>query len=100
MLRWIPLLLLFSTPVLSQQLPLLTEPASPLPTGTVQLEVAGSSLGDEPNYLTGLPRTTWAGPLLRLAYAPAESVELDVEWVVRVGQVDDPVYGSSWTGAT
>jgi hypothetical protein len=90
-----PLLLIFSTPVLSQQLPLQTEPASPLPAGTVQLEVAGSSLRDEPNYLTGLPRTTWAGPLLRLAYAPVESVELDVEWAVRVGQVDDPVYGST-----
>jgi len=95
MRRLIPLILLCSTPALSQQLPLQTEPASPVPAGTAQLEVAASSLREEPNYLTGLPRTTWAGPLLRLAYAPAESVELDVEWVVRVGQVDDPVFGST-----
>lgn len=94
MRRLIPVILLCSTPALSQQLPLQTEPASPVAAGTAQLEVAASSLREEPNYLTGLPRTTWAGPLLRLAYAPVESVELDVEWVARVGQIDDPVYGS------
>jgi hypothetical protein len=78
----------------AQTLPLQTEEATTAPRGTLVLETAVEAIADEPNFLTGLPRDRWAGPLLRLVHSPAENVEIDLEWTVRVGQVDDPVYGS------
>ena len=79
----------------AQVLPLQTEPATITPLGQVRLEIGAGSLGHVENFQTGQPRTTWAGPLLRAAYAPADSVELGLEWIARVGQIDDPVYGST-----
>lgn len=97
-MRALPTLTLFCLlpwPALCQQAPLETEPASTLSAGTGELELAAGSLRHEPNYLTGDERTSWAGPLLRLRYAPVESVELGVEWVARVGQIDDQAFGST-----
>ncbi len=73
-------------PALAQTRPLLTEPAVTAPAGTLVFETGFDVIGDEPSYVTGIRRTSWAGPLLRLVYSPAASVELDLEWVARVGE--------------
>jgi hypothetical protein len=83
-----------STPALAQTRPLLTEEAATAPGGTIVLEAGGDYMADEPNFLTGKARDRWDAPILRLVYSPAHNVELDVEWTVRVGAVDDPDYGS------
>ncbi|PYQ42145.1 MAG: hypothetical protein DMF77_13865 [Acidobacteria bacterium] len=44
--------------------------------------------------MTGRPRESWAGPVLRLVHSPSDSVEIDLEWTARVGQRDDPDFGS------
>jgi hypothetical protein len=75
-----------AVPALAQTRPLLTEPAVTAPAGTLVLETGFDVIADEPSYVTGALRTGWAGPLLRLVYSPAASVELDLEWVVRVGE--------------
>jgi len=72
-------------PALAQTRPLLTEPAVTAPAGTLVFETGFDVIADEPSYVTGASRTGWAGPLLRLVYSPAASVELDLEWVARVG---------------
>ena len=74
--------------------PLTTEEAFTRPGGEVALEVGAETIGAEPNFLTGRPRDTWAGPRLRLVLAPASNVEIDVEWTVRVGARFDAVFGS------
>jgi hypothetical protein len=51
-------------------------------------------MGSEPNFLTGSERDTWAFPVLRLVFSPADAVEIDLEWVGRVGARDDPDFGS------
>ena len=71
---------------LAQTRPLLTEPAVTAPAGTLVFETGFDVIADEPSYVTGVERTGWAGPLLRLVYSPADSVELDLEWVTRVGE--------------
>jgi hypothetical protein len=81
-------------PAFAQTRPLLTEEASTAPAGTVVLEVGGDTIRDEPNFLTGEERDRWDAPVLRLVYSPARNVELDLEWTVRVGAVDDPTFGS------
>ncbi len=73
-------------PALAQTRPLLTEPAVTAPSGTLVFETGFDVIADEPSYVTGALRTGWAGPLLRLVYSPAASVELDLEWVARVGE--------------
>jgi hypothetical protein len=73
-------------PSLAQTRPLLTEPAVTAPVGTLVFETGLDVIADEPSYVTGTLRTGWAGPLLRLVYSPAASVELDLEWVARVGE--------------
>jgi hypothetical protein len=78
----------------AQTRPLQTEEASTAPAGTVVLEAGGDYIADEPNFLTGEERGRWDAPVLRLVYSPARNVELDVEWTVRVGAVDDPAFGS------
>jgi hypothetical protein len=70
---------------LAQTRPLLTEPATTAPSGTLVLETGFDVIADEPSYVTGVERTRWDGPLLRLVYSPARNLELDVEWVARVG---------------
>jgi len=69
----------------AQTRPLLTEPAVTAPAGTLVFETGVDVIADEPSYVTGVERARWDGPLLRLVYSPASSVELDLEWVARVG---------------
>jgi hypothetical protein len=69
----------------AQTRPLQTEEATTGPAGQVVFETGVSAIAAEPSYLTGIQRTRWDGPLLRLVYSPADSVELDLEWVAAVG---------------
>jgi hypothetical protein len=83
----------------AQNRPLLTEPATTAPAGTLVFETGLDAIAAEPSYLTGIERNRWDGPLLRLVYSPADNVELDLEWVVRVGVWNEPgreVQGSDW----
>jgi len=73
----------------AQTLPLRTEPAVTAPSGTLVLETAMEAIADEPSYVTGVERTRWDGPLFRLVYSPAANVELDAEWVTRVGELGE-----------
>ena len=84
----------FAPGLQAQDRPLATEPASTAPAGTLTFESGLELLRAAPNFLTGQPRSVWAGPSLRFTYSPADSVELDLEWVAFVGQIDDPVFGS------
>ncbi len=72
-------------PARAQTRPLITEPATTAPAGTLVFETGFDVMAGEPSYVTGVERTRWDGPLLRLVYSPAASVELDLEWVARVG---------------
>jgi len=94
--RAVLLLLVASSPsvVRAQTRPLITEEAATAPAGTLVLEAGGDYIRDEPNFLTGRERSRWDAPVLRLVYSPAHNVELDVEWVGRVGAIDDPDFGS------
>jgi hypothetical protein len=78
----------------AQTRPLQTEEATTAPRGTIVLEVGADAIRDEPNFVTGRLRDRWAGPILRLVHSPADNVEIDVEWTARVGQRDDPDFGS------
>ena len=78
----------------AQTRPLQTEEATTAARGTIALETGLDAIRAEPNFLTGHPRDRWAGPVLRLVYSPADNVEIDVEWTVRVGQRNDPDFGS------
>ena len=78
----------------AQTRPLQTEEATTASGGTVVLEAGVDAIRDEPNYMTGHPRDRWAAPVLRLVYSPSDNVEIDVEWTLRVGQRDDPEFGS------
>ena len=86
-------------PAAAQNRPLLTEPAATAPAGTLVFETGLEAIASEPSYLTGVERNRWDGPLLRLVYSPADSVELDLEWVARVGvwsEAGREVQGSDW----
>lgn len=89
---------------IAQTRPLLTEPATTAPAGTVVLETGFDVIADEPSYVTGVERTRWDGPLLRLVYSPARNVELDFEWVARVGVVGEEgrgdIQSSDWGDVT
>lgn len=87
-------LALLPLPALAQSRPLMTETAATAPAGRLVLESGFDAMRDEPNFQTGEPRDRWDGPLLRLVYSPADTVELDVEWVTRVGARNDPDFGS------
>ena len=82
----------------AQTRPLQTEEATTARRGTSVLEIGAEAIHDEPNFVTGGLRDRWAGPILRFVYSPADNVEIDVEWTVRVGQIDDPDFGtvSDW----
>ena len=88
------LLALASAPAFAQTRPLLTEEAATAPEGTLVLEAGGDYIRREPNFLTGGERDRWDGPVLRLVYSAARNVELDLEWVGRVGAIADPDFGS------
>ena len=74
------------------------------PAGTLVLETGFDVIADEPSFVTGVERTRWDGPLLRLVYSPAANVELDVEWVTRVGVAGEEgrgdIQSSEWGDVT
>src|SRR5262245_13044891 len=80
--------------LLGQTRPLATEEATTAGAGSVLLETGVDFIRDEPNFLTGQPRDRWDVPVLRLGYAPAGNVELDLEWVGRVIARADPDFGN------
>jgi hypothetical protein len=71
--------------VAAQDRPLQTEAATTAAGGTLVFETGLDAIAREPSYVTQVERTAWSGPLLRLVYSPAASVELDLDWVARVG---------------
>ena len=87
-------LLLAAPPALAETRPLLTEEATSAPSGTLLLEAGGAWIQAEPNFLTGRVRDRYDAPELRLVFSPSDNVELDVEWVGRVGVQRDPDFGS------
>jgi len=89
------LVLGLAAPLLAQTRPLLTEPATTAPVGTVVFETGMDYIASEPNFVTGQPRNRYDGPLLRLVFSPAGNVEIDLEWVALVWTPDDPVFGSA-----
>lgn len=78
----------------AQTRPLQTEEATTAPAGRILLEVGEDFMHDEPNFLTGQPRDRFDGPILRLVYSPADSVEVDLEWVAWIATPSDPDFGS------
>ena len=88
----------------AQTRPLQTEPAVTAPAGTLVLETGMDLIAGEPSYVTGVERTRWDGPLLRLVYSPARNVELDFEWVARVGVAGEEgrgdIQSSEWGDVT
>ncbi len=88
-------LLLVASPLAAQTRPLLTEPASTAPAGSLVFETGFDWISNERNPVTLARRTRWEGPLLRFVYSPASNVELDLEWVVAVGASSDPDFGST-----
>ncbi len=91
-------------PAAPQTLPLMTEQATTAREGTLVFETGLDAIADEPNYVTTVRRAVWSGPLLRLVYSPSDAVELDVEWIARVGVLDEKnrgdVQSSSWGDVT
>jgi hypothetical protein len=91
-------------PAAAQSRPLNTEPAVTAPAGTLVFETGFDVIADEPSYVTGVERTRWDGPLLRLVYSPSRNGELDFEWVARVGVAGEEgrgdIQSSDWGDAT
>jgi hypothetical protein len=87
-----------AAPLFAQTRPLQTETAVTAPGGSLVFETGFDFMADEPSFLTGAERDRWEGPLLRLVWSPADAVEIDLEWVARVGASDDPDFGdvSDW----
>lgn len=79
----------------AQTRPLQTEEATTGPAGRLLLEVGQDGIRDEPNFLTGRPRNRFDGPTPRLVWSPADNVEIDLEWVSRIGVRDDPDFGNA-----
>ena len=93
------LLAFAATAAQAQNRPLQTEPALTARARTLVFETGLQAIASEPSYLTGVERKRWDGPLLRLVYSPANNVELDLEWLARVGVWDEAgreVQGSDW----
>jgi hypothetical protein len=83
----LPVLLVAAVSAGAQTRPLQTEEATTAAKGTLVFETGFEALAAEPSFITGVERTRWDGPLLRFVYSPADRVELDLEWVARVGVV-------------
>jgi hypothetical protein len=79
-----------AAPVGAQTRPLLTEEATTGPAGRVVFETGFEAIADEPNYLTGIERTQWEGPLLRLVYSAADNVDFGLDWAGRIGTTSVP----------
>ncbi len=97
-------MLLLAAAAGAQTRPLLTEQATTSPRGTLVFETGFDLISGERSYVTGQERWSWDGPLLRLVYSPADEVELDLEWVARVGVFDEPgragIPSSDWGDVT
>ena len=78
----------------AQTRPLLTEEATTAPAGALVVEAGADAIRREPNFLTWLERDRFDLPVLRLVFSPADTVELDVEWVGRIIARDDPTFGT------
>jgi hypothetical protein len=100
LLSLVPAALLAAAPAAlhAQTRPLQTEEASTAAEGTLRLEAGLDLMRHEPNFLTGGERTRLDGPVLRLVWSPADTVEVDVEWTARVMAFNDPDFGdvSDW----
>ena len=97
------LLLSLAASGFAQEIPFQTETALTASARTLVFETGFEAIADEPSYITGLARHRWDGPLLRLVYSPAGNVELDLEWIARVGVWSEPgreVTGSDWGDVT
>jgi hypothetical protein len=98
------LLAIGAGPAVAQTRPLLTEPAVTAPAGTLVFETGFDVIANEPSYVSGVERTRWDGPLLRLVYSPARNVELDLEWVARIGVLGEEgrgdIQSSDWGDMT
>jgi hypothetical protein len=81
--------MVFGAGAAAQTRPLLTETAETAGAGSLVLETGFDLIAGEPSDVTGVERTRWDGPLLRLVYSPAANLELDVEWVALVGVVGE-----------
>jgi hypothetical protein len=78
----------------AQTRPLLSEEAYTHERGRLVVEIGQSYVTAQPNFLTGEVRDRWDGPLVRLVYSPADSVEMDLEWTSLIVAVDDVDYGT------
>ena len=78
--------------------PMLTPSAFIGPAGQVNLDVLGTTIGAEPNYLTFAQsralqyRTRIDAPVVRLRYVPSERAEFAVEVNGQTFAVNDPRY--------
>jgi hypothetical protein len=79
------LVALAAGPAAGQDRPLLTETALTAPARTLVFETGFDAIVSEPSYVTGQRAAAGRAPLLRLVYSPADNLELDLEWVARVG---------------
>jgi hypothetical protein len=77
-----------------QTRPLQTEEATTAPAGRILFELGQDFIAGEPNFLTGQERDRFDGPTLRIVYSPADSVEVDLEWVAWIATPSDPDFGS------
>lgn len=84
------LVLFLAAPAGAQTRPLLTEEATTGPSGRLVFETGFQAIADEANYLTGVERTRWEGPLLRLVYSAADNVDFGVDWAGVVGATSVP----------
>lgn len=84
------------TPGRAQTLPCVAEEATTAPRGTIVFEAGFDVIGDRPDFLSGVKRTFLDGPVLRLVFSPADTVEMDVEWTSRVSESGDLVDESDW----
>ncbi len=74
--------------------PRLTEEAATARAGRVRLETALAFILDEPNFATARTQDRFDGPVVRLVYSPADTVEIDVEWTALVVGFGDPDRGT------
>jgi hypothetical protein len=84
-----------ATSAVAQTRPLQTEEATTAPAGRIALEAGAAFMTAQPSFLSLQPRDVWNAPILNLIWSPAGNVEIDLEWVGRVVEVDDPTFGTA-----
>lgn len=81
--------------------PMLTPSAFIPAPGTVTLDVFGTTIGKEPNFLTFAEagtiqeRTRVDGPVIRLSYVPSARAEFTAEFNAQTFAINDPRYGKT-----